>query len=188
MKAKEKNYKEIIISTIVHFLTYTIIIIFLFSLITFWVKHALKGVHNDLLTVCLSLISAILIYHSLHFACKSSTIENLKNSKLDKNSSELFLKRMNLLFVLCVLGSILFSLSYIILDKIAFMNSINQVYDQYYVVSSELADKLINYLETEHHASIFGKIYSLIIIEISTVISFMSLIPYQKKVLEKFNK
>ena len=48
--------------------------------------------------------------------------------------------------------------------------------------------KLINYLETEHHASIFGKIYSLIIIEISTVISFMSLIPYQKKVLEKFNK
>ena len=73
---------------------------------------------------------------------------------------------MNLLFVLCVLGSILFSLSYIILDKIAFINSINQIYDQYYVVSSELADKLINYLETEHHASIFGKIYSLIIIEI----------------------
>ena len=188
MKSKEKNYKEIIISTIVHFLAYTAIIIFLFSLVTFWVKHALKGIHNDLLSVCLSLISAILIYHSLHFACKSSTIENLKHSKLDKTSSELFLKRMNLLFVFCILGSILFCLSYVLLEKITFINSINQVYYQYGSLSPELADKLINYIETEHQASVFGKIYSLIIIEMSTVISFMSLIPYQKKVLEKFNK
>ena len=131
MNAKEKNYKDIIRSNILMFFTYTVLILFIFSLVLFWVRYALTGIHNDLLTICLSLIAAILIYHSLHFACKSSTIENLKNSKLNKEGSEIFLKRMNLLFVLCIIGSVLFSLSYIVLDRMSLINVIHQTYERY---------------------------------------------------------
>lgn len=188
MDAKEKNYKAIIHSTIAMFLAHTTIILFIFSLTVFWIKFALKGFHNDLLTVCLSLIAAILIYHSMHFACQSSTIENLKQSKLDQKGANIFLKKMNLVFVLCMLGSILFCLSYFILDRITIVNTINQTYEQYSFVSQELTNKLVDYIGAEYHASFFSKIYSTLIVELSFVISCLSLIPYQKKILEKYNK
>lgn len=188
MKAKEKNSKDIIRSTAILFLTYTVLITFIFSLIVFWLKYALSGIHNDLLTICLSLISAILIYHLLHFSCHSSTIENLKKSKLDKAGSEKFLKRMNLVFVVCIIASVVFCMTYIIIDKIILVQTVNEIYNQYSLYSSELANSLINYLETEYDSSLFSKLYSTMIIEMALVISFISLIPYQKKLLEKYNK
>lgn len=188
MNSKEKNYTNIIRANILLFFTYTIIILFTFSLIVFWVKYALHGVHNEILSVCLSLMSSILIFHSIRFACKSSTIDNLKKSKLDQKNSELFLKRMNLLFVLCIIGSVLFCISYFVLDKLSIENTINQIYEKYSAFSTELVNKLIDYVISEYEASFFSKLYSIIIIELGFVISFLSLIPYQKKILEKYNK
>lgn len=188
MNAKEKNHKNIIRANILLFFTYTILILFIFSLIVFWVKYALAGFHNELLSICLSLMSSIIIFHSIRFACKSSTIDNLKKSKLDQEGSELFLKRMNLLFVLCIIGSVLFCLSYLVLDRISLENTINQIYEKYSVISYKLVNRLTNYVIIEYKASFFSKLYSIIIIESGFVISFLSLIPYQKKVLEKYNK
>ena len=188
MKSKERNYKDIIKSNIILFLSYIIIITFIFSLIVFWVKYKLAEIHNDLLTICLSLISAILIYHSLHFACKSSTIEALKGMKLDKKSYEIFFKRMNLVFILCILCSIVFSISYIALDRLALINQINSAYEIYSISSIDFANKLVNYIESEYNLSILSKLYAILIFQSTSVISFLSLIPYQKKVLEKFNK
>ena len=188
METKEKNTKEIIRSTAILFLTYTVLITFIFSLIAFWVKHALSGIHNDLLSICLSLISAILIYHLLHFACKSSSIENLRKSKLDKSGSDKFLKRMNLVFVICIIASVVFCMAYIILDRIVFIQTVNEIYNQYSSYSIELANSFISYTENEYNALLFSKLYSTIIIEMALVISFISLVPYQKKILEKYNK
>ena len=188
MNAKEKNYKNIIRANILLFFTYTIMILFIFSLIVFWIKYALTGFHNEILSICLSLMGSIIIFHSIRFACKSSTIDNLKKSKLDKEGSEFFLKRMNLTFVLCIIGSVLFCLSYLILDRLSIENTINQIYIKYSVVSTELVNKLINYVVAEYKASFFSKLYSIIIIELGFVISFLSLVPYQKKILQKYNK
>ena len=188
MGTKETNNKDIIRSTAILFLTYTTLITFIFSLIVFWVKHALSEIHNDLLTICLSLISAILIYHLLHFACKSSSIEFLRKSKLDKSGSEKFLKRMNLVFVLCIIVSIVYCMAYIVLDRIIIVQKINEIYDTYSPYSTQLTNSMIKHIETEYNFSVFSKLYTTLIIEISLVVSFISLVPYQKKILEKYNK
>lgn len=188
MEAKETNYKSILKSNIITFLSYSILISFIFSLVVFIIKNALSGISNNVLSIILSLISGILIFFILHFICKSSTLESMKKQSMNEENSNIFIKRMTLFFLICIIFSILTCIGYLLFNNFAFSQAITQVYEKYSFVSSELANRITEHIYEEYQSSILNKIYSTIIIELSLVISFLSLIPYQKKMLGKFNK
>ena len=188
MKSKTLNYKKVLDSTLVSFLCYTTLLGFIFVLSSFIISSTLQDISNLFLTIILSLIGAILIYHFLHFICKSSTIEALKKIKLDIEGTKIFIKKMNLFFVICVILSVLLCTSYLVMYSFMYANAINSVYNEYAFISPNLANKLVHAISEQYYDSINHKLFSTLITEFSLVISFFSLIPYQKKILEKFNK
>lgn len=188
MEAKETNYKEVLKSNIILFLSYSILIGFIFILSVFIIKNTLHDISNTFLSITLSLISGILIFNLLHFISKSSTLESLKKMTLNEENSNEFTKKMNLFFMVCILLSIFICIGYLVIDSFIYKSAIDQSYEKYEYISTEFADKVVNLIHEEYQNSFLCKISSTIIIEISLIISFLSLIPYEKKLLSKFNK
>lgn len=188
MESKETNYKEILKNNLILFLSYTILIGFIFILLTFFIKSALQNISNTLLSITLSLISGILIFNLLHFISKSSTLESFKKVNLNEKEEKNFIQKMNLFFVSCALISVLVCITFWAIDYFIFSNAIEQAYEKYAFISYEFADKVANYIREEYQHSFLSKISSTIIIQLSLVTSFLSLIPYQKKLLSKYNK
>ncbi len=187
MKSKKATYKQVLKHNLFSFLSYSILIGFIFLLVVLFFKYALLEKSSLPLSIALSLICGIFIYHLLHFICKSSTLESLRKSYLDTENSILFLRKMNLFFVLCILTSFVICITYIIIHHIAFLKTIDQTYIQYEFISEELATRITDLMVQKYQHSYLNKIFSTIIIELSFIISFSSLINYQKKVFDKFN-
>lgn len=177
METKETSYKKLFNLTTVKFLSYTILIGFILMLITIWVNYGLSiaNINSLPLSIALSLICGILIFYLFRFICKSSTIEAFKKDKLSVENSKIFLKRMNLFFIICAIFSVIVCLAYLLVDNYIFVNATKNF------------PQLANILLEEYRKTFISKIFSTIIIEISLVISFFSLIPYQEKILEKYN-
>lgn len=188
MEPKETNYKDILKTNIILFLCYSVIMTFLFIFVTIIIKYALADVSSIALSIVLSLISAILIFNLIHFICKSSMIESLREISMNKENTENFTKKMNLFFIICAIFSIIICLGYLFIDSIIFSNAIQKAYTQYNFISPEFAEKLVNNIQKNYYSTFWNKTISTIIIELSLVVSFFSLIPYQEKLLKKFNK
>lgn len=184
----ETNYKTILKSMITLFLSYGILIGFIFLILVLTIKYALEDISNTPLSITLSLMNGILIFYLLRFVCKSSTIESFKKAKLSEENKVRFLQKMNLLFTLCIVFSILSCISYLFINNLIFSNSIAQAYQKYEFISSDFTNQVIHRINEEYQNSLTGRVFSTIITELSLVISFFSLIPYQKKLLEKYNK
>lgn len=187
MEEKRTTYKEVLKNNIISFLSYTISLGFIFILLTFFVKSTLQNT-NVLLSITLSLISGILIFNLMHFIHKSSTLETFKNINLTKSDEKIFTKKMNLFFVICALISVLTCIAVLAINYFIFFNAIEQTYEKYAFISYEFADKVANYIREEYQNSSLNRLSSTIIIELSLVTSFLSLIPYQEKLLAKYKK
>lgn len=188
METNETNYKSILKSDITLFLSYGILVGFIFLVLALAIRYALKNISNTSLSITLSLITGILLFYLLRFSCKSSTIESFKKAKLSEENQTRFLQKMNLLFTICIIISILICLSYLFINNMLFSNAIVQAYQNYEFISSEFTNEVILRINEEYQTSLIGRVSSTVIIELSLVISFFSLIPYQKKLLEKYNK
>ena len=188
METKEVTYKNVLRSNIVLILSYSILIGFIFLFISIFIKVTINTVSNPILPILTSLIGGILLFHIFHFICKSSTLESFKKASLDFENTHKFINKMNLFFIICVIVSVLLCLSYLLIDNLLYASAINQVYEQYDFISHELAQRIANQIYETHQIAFLNKVYSTVIIELSLVISFFSLIPYQKKLLLKYNK
>ncbi len=188
MEAKQTNYKNALKSNIVLFLTYSILIGFIFLLVSIFIRITIRDVSSPILAILLSLIGGILLFNILHFICKSSTLESFKKIGLNDENANHFIKKMNLFFIICVIFSVLICFIYILIDNFLYTNAIHQAYEQYEFISHELAQRIANHIYETHQTTFLSKVSSIIIIELSLVISFFSLIPYQKKLLLKYNK
>lgn len=188
METNEINYKNILKSTITLFLSYGILVGFIFITLILTIKYALEDMASTSLSITLSLITGILLFYLLRFVCKSSTIESFKKVKLSKENQTRFLQKMNLLFTICIIASILICLGYLFINNMLFSNAIAQAHQKYEFISSEFTNDVILRINEEYQSSLAGRVSSTVIIELSLAISFFSLIPYQKKLLEKYNK
>lgn len=188
MEAKEITYKNVLKSNIVLFLSYSILIGFIFLFVSIFIKITIRDVSSPILAILFSLIGGILLFNILHFICKSSTLESFRKVTLDNENTNHFIKKMNLFFVICIILSVIICLIYGIIDNLLYANAIHQAYEQYEFISHELAQRIANHIYETHQIAFLKKLSSIIIIELSLVISFLSLIPYQKKLLLKYNK
>lgn len=188
MEAKDTNYKSVLKSNIILFLSYGILTGFIFILLAFVVKYTLQDISNTFLSITLSLIGGILLFYLLRFVCKSSTLESFKKTTIAEENSKYYLRKMNLLFIICVLLSIFICICYLLMNHFLFSNAITQAYEKYEFISSEFANQVVYKITQEYENSLFSKVSSTLIIELSLVVSFFSLVPYQKRLLEKYNK
>ena len=188
METKESNYKDILKSNITLFLSYTVLLAFIFLIIIVFIRKYLVGIFSVPLSACLSLMCGIIIYHIFHFVCRSSTIESLKKEKMNEENSNKFLKKMNLFFIICIIGTVIISISYLYLDRFMYIKAIAQAHAQYDFISKDIADSIETYILIEYKDTFYPRLTSTIIIELSAVVSFLSLVTYQKHLLEKFNK
>ncbi len=188
METKETNFKKTLKSNLILFLSYGILIGFIFILVTIIVKCALHDISNIFLSITLSFMSAIVIFYLLHFVCRTSTIESFKKLKLSEEYCHPFLRKMNLFFVICILLSILGCIAYLWVHNFIYITAIEQTYETYEIISPDFANQVVTKIEEEYESSLLSKLSSTIILELSLVVSFFSLIPYQKRMLEKYNK
>ena len=188
MGTKETNYQKVLKSNLILFLSYGILIGFLLTFFAIIIKYGLDDISNIYLSITLSLFSGILIFYLLHFIAKSSTLESFKSVKLSESDSAHFLKKMNLFFIICAILSIVFCISYLFLNNVLFQHALAQAYEKYEFFSPSFANQVAIKVIEQYRNELPSKVLSTVILELSLVTSFISLIPYQKKLLEKYNK
>jgi len=188
METKEINYKKVINSNIVSFLSYGILTGFIFILLVIIAKCAVYKIYNTALSISLGLIGSIIIFFLVRFVCRSSSYETLKKSKIANEYCNKFLSNMNLVFILCIIISILIFIGYIIVNVNLYLVAIDDAYSQYGIVSADFTNRVVNNIREEYYLTIQTKFLSYTIMELSLVTSFLTLIPYQKELLEKYNK
>ena len=188
MEEKNSYYKHIIKSNITSFLSYTILLGFIFSIIVILIKILLQNMINPFLSITLSLMCGILLFNMFHFISETSTISTFKDEKLDAYNAQKYLSKMNLFYTICIVLSVLICIGYLMINNFTYINAINSAYEQYSDISYEFAEKVVQNIKYNYDLIFPGKLYSTIIIELSLVLSFITLIPYQKKLLHKCNK
>lgn len=196
---KEISEKSAIITLIRLFISYGILISFLFSVIAIVLIHFTNNVtfSNELVfRVSISMFFSIFIYIFIHLICKLSNIDLLRKYKLEKNKESYICKKMNLFYLLCALFFVLLTITGLYLK---FSNELSQIdlACKQHLEGISLTDKTLayafvdNYRESalkEFHYNQKMTLVVSIILELGIVYSFISLIPYQKKMLDIYNK
>lgn len=200
MKNTEKKHiseKTAVKAIITGFVSYGILISFIFSLIAIlfiYLSNNIETSNELLLKFCTSLFIAILIYIFIHLICKLSTIDLLKKCKFEKEKESFVCKKLNLFYLLCALFFILVILSSL---YVRFSNQLYQINISYQknlndFSNTDFAFDFANaYKEEALEEFYYNRKMTLlvsVIIEIGIVYSFISLIPYQKKMLDIYNK
>lgn len=194
---KEISEKTAIRAIITGFVSYSILIGFIFLAISILFIYFTKDVNfsNEVaFKTSTSLILSIFIYISMHLICKLSNIDLLRKCKIDKNKESIICKRLNLFYLLCALFFILLTITCLYTRFSNQLYQINISYQQNLnsFSESDLAyDFANNYKDgalKEFYHNRKMTLLVAIILEMGLVYSFISLIPYQKKMLNIYNK
>lgn len=141
-----------------------------------------------------SILLIIFIYLILHLVCKLSNYDLFKKCIVNKEKNKYISKKLNLFYLLCVIFFVLVIISSLF---IRFENKQNEIYISYqkYMIdlSSEkngvsLANHYYKEMLNEFKFEKRNTLVVSIILELGLFYSFISLIPYQKKMLEIYNK
>ncbi len=192
MDKKEINSKIVIKSLINSFVCYGILCIFLCLFILSIVTYLLKGFSGTVasgLYITLPLMAIIILYFIVHSICKVSTYDVFKKCKTNPDNYKDIIKNLNIFFIFCIIISIILFLGLLYLNLEYQTKSIELAELKYKEVFSQ---EHINILKSEmlntYNESKTNLIISTVILEIGISISFLSLIPYQRKMILRYNK
>lgn len=192
MEKKEISARTTVKAIITGFVSYGIITIFICLLFFAIGNHFLGQLsHNTAsgLYITLPLISVIFLYFIIHSICRISTYDVFKKCKTDTKNYKLIINSLNIFFVLCIVLSIILFLSLLYLNLEYQLKSIELAGVQYREVFSENHIKILqSEMNTVFEASKANLIKSTVILVIGLSISFLSLIPYQRKMILKYNE
>lgn len=192
MEKKEINSKTTTKAIINGYVCYGILSIFLCLVIVSILNYSLKAFSVSTirgLYITLPLIAVIILYCIVHLICNLSTYDVFKKCKTNPNNYKNIIKNLNIFFIICIVLSIILFLGLLYLNLEYQTKSIELAELKYKEVFS---DEHINLLKTEmiktYNESKTNLTISTIILEIGVSLSFLSLIPYQKKTILKYNK
>jgi hypothetical protein len=192
MEKKEIPIKTSVKAIINGFVSYGIILGFLFTLLIFLFEQLISSLvsFNNLgLTAVLSLITAILLYFLVHGICRLSTYDVFKKCKTNPENINSISQKLNAFFLICIIVSVVISVSSALIKLNFIYQSIEDSKYQYgQVFSSSFTEQLTNEMLTEYSETKTSLLISTIIVELGFVISTFSLIPYQKKMITLYNK
>ena len=192
MEKKEISVRTTVKAIITGFVSYGIIANFLCLLALVVANYCLSnlsGTSINGLYITVPLIAIIFIYFIVHGICRISTYDTFKKCKTNPENYKKIVKYLNIFFVLCIVLSIAIFLGLLYLNLEYQIKSIELSVLQYkQSFSQEFTDYLKNEMLDSYNVSKNNAITSTIILEIGFMISFISLIPYQRKMILKYNE
>lgn len=192
MEKKEINTRTTVKAIITGFVSYGIIVNFLCLLIIALGNQFLSnfsGISSRVLHVTVPLIAIIFLYFIVRGICNLSTYDVFKKCKTNPENYKKIVKYLNIFFIVCIILSIVFFLSLLYLNLQYQLKSIDLATFQYKTIfSEEHTEELKNEMLDTYNDSKTNLIISTIILEIGFAISFISLIPYQRKMITKYNE
>lgn len=196
-KGKRVDKKEISAGTTVKavitgYIAYGILIGFIVAAVVFvvnWTIGQMPYVDHRTLSITLPVLGICLLYFIIHGVCKLSIYDVFKECKTNPGRMERILTRLNLFILICVAFSVIAIVSTLILSFNSEKRDIAIASYQYRTVHSEqFADQLTNQMIKDFQEEKANTIIATIILEIGMVFSYFSLIPYQKKLIERYNE
>ena len=192
VERKEINAKTTVKAIITGFVSYGIITIFICLLIFAIGNYVLSQFTSKSaqgLYVTLPLIASIFLYFIIHLICRISTYDVLKKCKVNPNNYKSIIKSLNIFFIIRIVLSIILFLSLLYLNLQYQLKSIELASVQYREVFSENHIKILqSEMNSIYELSKSNLTTSTVILVIGLSISFLSLIPYQRKMILEYNK
>lgn len=192
MDKKEINSETVTKNIIQSFVSYGILSTFICLLLLSIIDYSLKSFSVSTirgLYITLPLMAVIIIYCIIHLICRLSTYDVFKKCKTDTKNYKNIVKYLNIFYIVCIVLSIILFLGLLYLNLEYQVKSIELAELKYKEVFSE---DHINILKDEMNAvyneSKTNLIISTVILEIGVSLSFLSLIPYQRKMILQYNK
>ena len=192
VELKEISAKTTVKAIITGFVSYGIITIFICLLIFAIGNYFLSQFSSTAaqgLYITLPLIAAILLYFIIHLICRISTYDVLKKCKVNPDNYKSIVKSLNIFFIICIVLSIILFLSLLYLKLEYQLKSIELASVQYREVFSENHIKILqSEMNSIFETSKSNLTKSTVILVIGLSISFLSLIPYQRKMILQYNR
>ncbi len=191
MEKKEISARTTVKAIITGFVSYGIIINFLCLLIIAIGNYFLKNVPGSTargLYITLPLMAVIIIYFIIHIICRLSTYDVFKKCKTNPDNYKNIIKYLNIFFIVCIFLSIILFLGLLNLNLQYQAKSIDYAVLKYNeIFSVEHTNQLKEEMLSTFNSSKENLTTSTIILELGFAISFLSLIPYQRKMILKYN-
>ena len=192
MIKKDIDVKTTVSQIIKGFVSYAFLIGFIVFFVLFLFNNLLNnfsGTTTRGLYITLPLIAIILLYFIVHGICKLSTYDVFKNSKTNPDNYKKIVKYLNIFFIICIILSICVFLELLYLNLSYQAKTIEYSILKYKVVfSDEHVSNLANNMISSYYFSKTNLVISTVILVIGLSISLLSLIPYQRKMILKYNK
>jgi hypothetical protein len=192
MEKKEVNSRTTVKAIITGFVSYGVIAIFIclliFSVGSYFLKQFSVQTARGLY-ITIPLIAAILLYFLIHLICRFSTYDLFKKCKTNPDNYKSIIKKLNIFFIACIVISVALFMGLLDLNLVFQKKSIELAELQYKeVFSEEHTAMLKDEMTSLYNESKVNLTTSTVILEMGFVISFLSLIPYQRKMILKYNE
>lgn len=192
MEKKEISCRTTIKAIITGFVSYGVITIFIFLLLLAIANYFLADITTSNISelyITLPLMASLIIYLLSQLLCKLSTYDVFKKCKTNPDNYKRIYKYLTIFFIICIILSIVLFLSLLYLNLQFQAKTIEYTVLKYKEIFSEAHTEILQQEMTDaYKISKVNLIRSTVILEIGFTISFLSLIPYQMKMIKKYNE
>lgn len=189
IEKKEIDSQTSVRAIINGYVAYGIICLFIFFFISVIINLIFSNTHTITIAVTVSIIEAIFIFFALHGLCRLSTYDVFKKCKTKLENINIISKKMIVFFLIVIICSVICSATSLFVKLDSLYKDIQLSSIQYKQVFTEgFTNKLINEMIVDYNHERQYTMLSTLILEFGFAISVFSLIPYQKKVLNAYNK
>lgn len=192
MEKKEISCRTTVKAIITGFVSYGVIIIFVFLLLLTIANYFLKNVVTSTINglyITLPIMASLIMYLIAQLLCKISTYDVFKKCKTNPDNYKRIFKFLTFFYVICIILSIVLFLSLLYLNLQFQTKTIEYTILKYKeIFSAEHTQMLKNEMVEAYNISKTNLIRSTVILEIGFSLSFLSLIPYQIKMIKKYNE
>lgn len=164
-------------------------IVFMLGLGISWKVAQMPYANHKILSITLPLLSIFVLYFVMHSICKLSIYDVFKKCKTNPEGLEKIFTRLNLFLLICVVVSVVIVIGLLTINFNNQKISIELASYQYSRIhSQEFTTKLTNEMIDNYQKQKQNTIISTIILEMGLTLTYFSLIPYQKKLIEQYNE
>ena len=193
---KNVNKKNIIPRTAVKglingFISYGILLVFIFLsitvVVTWFVNNHIASINYNVVKYTLPIMGAFLIFFLVRATCRLSTFDLFKKCKIEKDDVNKVCSKMNFFYICVVAFSIIAILTYLMARVGNEKVQITRDLMNYSSSVSAYAEKKEQELIVKYEEERADALTQTLIIETGLLLGIFSLIPNQKKLIERYN-
>lgn len=173
------------------FVSYGIILMVIFLaavvLITYFIDNHKDIMNYDILKYTLPLLAVVTIFFLVRFTCKLSTFDSFKYCKIEKEEINEVCTKMNFFYICLIAFSVVVIIVYLITrfsNERVQINRDLMIYRQYNSIYAEEKEREII---DEYESNRVNTLFQTVVAEIGLLLGIFSLIPVQKKLIERYN-